>query len=98
VQQLVDAVQKETDAAAWQARQEISFGTMVMLALGVSTLVGSILFVWLYVGRNILRRISNLQRSMQLLSSGDLESEVYQTHQQDEIAAMANRCRCSARA
>ena len=73
VQQLVDAVQKETDAAAWQARQEISFGTMVMLALGVSTLVGSILFVWLYVGRNILRRISNLQRSMQVLSSGDLE-------------------------
>ena len=90
VQQLVDAVQKETDAAAWQARQEISFGTMVMLALGVSTLVGSILFVWLYVGRNILRRISNLQRSMQLLSSGDLESEVYQTHHQDEIGVMAD--------
>ncbi len=63
--------------------------TMVMLALGVSTLVGSILFVWLYVGRNILRRISNLQRSMQLLSSGDLESEIYQSHQQDEIGAMA---------
>jgi methyl-accepting chemotaxis protein len=90
VQQLVDAVQKETDAAAWQARQEISFGTMVMLALGVSTLVGSILFVWLYVGRNILRRISNLQRSMQLLSSGDLDSEVYQSHAQDEIGAMAD--------
>ena len=90
VQQLVDAVQKETDAAAWQARQEISFGTMVMLALGVSTLVGSILFVWLYVGRNILRRISNLQRSMQVLSSGDLESEVYQSHAQDEIGAMAD--------
>jgi methyl-accepting chemotaxis protein len=90
VQQLVDAVQKETDAAAWQARQEISFGTMVMLALGLMTLVGSVLFVWLYVGRNILRRISNLQRSMQLLSSGDLETEVYQTHQQDEIGAMAD--------
>src|SRR4051812_37844635 len=90
VQQLVDAVQKETDAAAWQARQEISFGTMVMLALGVSTLVGSILFVWLYVGRNILRRISNLQQSMQVLSSGDLESEIYQTHHQDEIGVMAD--------
>jgi methyl-accepting chemotaxis protein len=89
VQQLVDGVQKETDAAAWQARQEISFGTMVMLALGVATLVGSILFVWLYVGRNILRRISNLQRSMQVLSSGDL-SEVFQSHQQDEIGAMAD--------
>ena len=90
VQQLVDGVQKETDAATWQARQEISFGTMVMLALGVSTLIGSILFVWLYVGRNILRRISNLQHSMQLLSSGDLESEVFQTKHQDEIGVMAD--------
>lgn len=90
VQQLVDGVRKETDAAAWQARQEISFGTMVMLALGIGTLVGSILFVWLYVGRNILRRIGNLQRSMQLLSSGDLETEVYQTHHQDEIGVMAD--------
>ena len=36
VQQLVDGVQKETDAATWQARQEISFATMVMLALGVA--------------------------------------------------------------
>ena len=90
VQQLVDGVRKETDAAAWQARQEISFGTMVMLALGIGTLVGSILFVWLYVGRNILRRISNLQHSMQVLSSGDLESDIYQTHHQDEIGVMAD--------
>ena len=90
MQQLVDGVQKETDAAAWQARQEISFGTMVMLGLGMLTLVGSILFVWLYVGRNILRRIGNLQRSMQVLSSGDLEFEVYQSHAQDEIGAMAD--------
>ena len=58
VQQLVDGVQKETDASTWQARQEISLATTVMLALGVATLVGSILFVWLYVGRNILRRIA----------------------------------------
>ena len=90
VQQLVDGVQKQTDAAALQARQEISFGTMVMIGLGVLTLIGSILFVWLYVGRNILRRISNLQRSMQLLSSGDLETEVFQSHHRDEIGAMAD--------
>jgi methyl-accepting chemotaxis protein len=90
VQQLVDGVQKETDASTWQARQEISFATKVMLGLGALTLVGSILFVWLYVGRNILRRIRNLQRSMQLLSDGDLESEIYQSSQKDEIAAMAN--------
>lgn len=90
VQQLVDGVQKETDAATFRARQEISFATMAMLGLGVATLLGSILFVWLYVGRNILHRISGLQRSMQALSSGDLETEIYQTRARDEIAEMAN--------
>ncbi|HEY3791454.1 MAG TPA: HAMP domain-containing methyl-accepting chemotaxis protein [Bradyrhizobium sp.] len=90
VQQLVDGVQKETDAATWQARKEISYATLVMLGLGALTLVGSALFVWLYVGRNILRRIHNLQRSMQLLSDGDLQSEIYHSSQRDEIASMAS--------
>jgi methyl-accepting chemotaxis protein len=90
VQQLVDGVQKETDTSTWQARQEISLATRIMLGLGVATLLGSILFVWLYVGGNILRRIRSLQRSMQLLSDGDLESEIYQSRQHDEIASMAN--------
>ncbi len=89
VQQLVDGVQGGTNASAFQMRREISFATTVMLALGGLTLVGSVLFVWRYVGGNILRRIGNLQRSMKLLSDGDLESEIYHSHQHDEIAAMA---------
>ncbi len=90
VQQLVNGVQSETDASTWQARKEISLATTVMLALGGLTLIGSVLFVRLYVGRSILRRIGNLQRSMQLLSDGDLESEIYHSRQRDEIASMAN--------
>jgi methyl-accepting chemotaxis protein len=90
VQQLVGGVQKETEAATFSARQEISYATMIMLAMGLATLVGSALFVWLYVGGNVLRRIGSLQRSMQLLSDGDLESEIYRSHQDDEIASMAN--------
>ena len=90
VQQLVEGVQKETNAAAFSARHEIAFATMIMLAMGAATLVGSILFVWLYVGGNILRRIGSLQRSMQLLSDGDLESEIYHSSQDDEIAAMSD--------
>jgi methyl-accepting chemotaxis protein len=90
VKQLVDGVQTATDASTWQARQEISFATIAMLALGGLTLIGSALFVWLYVGRSILRRIGLLQRSMQLLSNGDLDTEIYRTVQRDEIAAMAN--------
>ncbi|KQT15635.1 MAG: methyl-accepting chemotaxis protein [Bradyrhizobium sp.] len=91
VQQLVDGVQKETNTSTSQARQEISLATSVMLALGALMLVGSALFVWLYVGRNILRRIGALQHSMQLLANGDLETEIYSSkNHNDEISAMAN--------
>ncbi|MDB5580308.1 MAG: chemotaxis protein [Bradyrhizobium sp.] len=90
VQQLVEGVRNETDASTAQARKAISLATVVMQALGAATLIGSVLFVWLYVGRNILRRIGNLQRSMQVLSSGDLETEIYRSSQHDEIAAMAD--------
>nr|GAJ32492.1 hemolysin secretion protein precursor [Bradyrhizobium sp. DOA9] len=91
VQQLVDGVQKETNSSTLQARQEISLATSVMLALGALMLVGSALFVWLYVGRNILRRIGALQQSMQLLANGDLETEIYRSKSHnDEISVMAN--------
>ncbi len=90
VQQLIDGVKTDTNSATFRARQQVSYATTVMLGLGTATLIGSILFVWLYVGRNILRRIRNLQRSMQRLSDGDLESEIYHSHQDDEIASMAN--------
>jgi len=90
VQQLVEGVQKETDEAAFNARQEISFATIIMIIMGAATLVGSILFVWLYVNGSILRRIGSLQRSMQLLSDGDLETEIYRSRQNDEIAAMSD--------
>jgi methyl-accepting chemotaxis protein len=90
VQQLVEGVQKETNATTFQTRQEISYATMVMLALGVGTLLGSVLFVWLYVGGSILRRIKGLQHSMQLLSNGDFETEIFRSRQKDEIAAMSD--------
>lgn len=91
VQQLVDGVQKETNASTFQARQEISLATSVMLAMGALMLVGSALFVWLYVGRSILRRIGALHQSMQLLANGDLETDIYRSkNHDDEISVMAN--------
>lgn len=89
VKRLVDDVRAETEAASKQAEGTISLATKVMLALGALTLVGSALFVWLYVGRNILARIRNLQTVMQRLSEGDLDAEVKRSRQQDEIAVMA---------
>jgi len=90
VQRLVDGVQADTDASSYKARQTVSIATRVMLLLGGLTLIGSALFVWLYVGRNILARIGGLQRTMKLLSDGDLETEVARGRQHDEIAVMAD--------
>ncbi len=89
VSQLVDNVKVETDAASARARQKVATATIVMLALGALTLVGSVLFVWLYVGRNILRRIGMLQDAMKRLSDGDLDAVIDRGRQHDEIAAMA---------
>ena len=90
VQQLVEGVRKTTDGATETAGREIELATLAMTALGAATLIGSVLFVWLYVGRNILRRISRLQREMQRLSSGDLETEIQHSKQRDEIGTMAD--------
>jgi methyl-accepting chemotaxis protein len=89
VKSLVDRVRRETESATAQARQTSSLATKVMLVLGGLTLIGSALFVWLYVGRSILRRLAQLQRAMQRLSGGDLDTEIARSRQQDEIAEMA---------
>jgi methyl-accepting chemotaxis protein len=88
VKQLVENVRTETEASTSHAKTTISLATQIMLALGGLTLIGSALFVWLYVGRSILRRLAQLQRAMQLLSSGDLETQIVRGRQQDEITAM----------
>ena len=90
VKMLVDKVRVETDAATAKAQTTITLSTQTMLALGALTLIGSALFVWLYVGRSILRRIAQLQKAMQLLSSGDLETQMARSKQQDEITVMAD--------
>jgi len=89
IQQLVEGVRKGTNTATASAREEIASATWIMLGLGLLTLVGSALYVWLYVGGNILRRIGGLKQSMQLLSSGNLETTIDRSSYHDEIAAMA---------
>jgi len=98
VQQLVDSVQTETDASTWQARKEISLadhrhdgarrphsGRLRAVRLALCR-------------RNILRRIRDLQRSMLLLSDGDLESEIYRSASATKIARWPIRCRFFGRA
>ncbi|MGJ5175983.1 methyl-accepting chemotaxis protein [Bradyrhizobium oligotrophicum] len=90
VQQLVAGVRRSTEGATGTAGREIELATFAMIGAGAATLLGSFLFVSLYVGRNILRRIRRLQQAMQKLSSGDLETEIAVSKQRDEISAMVD--------
>ena len=89
VKQLVETVQSGTETATQKAHNLTSFAILVMISMGAATLIGSLLFVWLYVGRNILRRIGNLQGVMQRLAQGDLQAEVMASKTRDEVAEMA---------
>ncbi|NEW85688.1 HAMP domain-containing protein [Rhodopseudomonas sp. WA056] len=89
VKQLVDSVRNETTVGTSEAQAQISLATQAMITLGALTLIGSALFVWLYVGRSILRRIGGLQKSMQSLSAGDLDTTIERGQRRDEIAVMA---------
>ncbi|WP_316160885.1 HAMP domain-containing methyl-accepting chemotaxis protein [Bradyrhizobium sp. SZCCHNRI20481] len=90
VQQLVEGVRKSTESATSTAGRDIELATLGMVGAGAATLLGSVLFVWLYVGGNILRRIRRLQQAMQTLSSGDLDTEIAASKQRDEIGAMVD--------
>lgn len=89
VKMLIDDVQSSTSKATTNARNVSTLATRAMVIAGIFTLIGSALFVWLYVGRNILRRIRGLQVAMQQLSNGDLTAEIEHGERRDEIATMA---------
>ncbi len=87
------ALQTEKTEAAAQlsaenAQQTIKNGRIWMLLMVGTSLLFSILIVWLYVGRNMVARITSLDDSMRAIANGNLEEEV-QVKGSDEIGAMA---------
>jgi methyl-accepting chemotaxis protein len=89
VKQLVARVRADAEAMSSATLQKVSMAIRGMFILGAFALIGSALVVWLYVGRSILRRVRGIQQSMQLLSAGDIETEIPGSGRQDEIGAMA---------
>ena len=64
------------------------FGSMGLLAVVALSLISSALIVWLYVGRNIVARLTALSDRMLTLAQGDLKSSLPQGGT-DEIGRMA---------
>jgi signal transduction histidine kinase/CheY-like chemotaxis protein len=87
VDRLVGQSRNELDAADLEARRVQSLGLQVLLAVAGLSLASSLLIVWLYVGRNIVARLTRLSGAMVEIASGARQISVPVTGS-DEVAAM----------
>ncbi|WP_261842307.1 ATP-binding protein [Aliamphritea ceti] len=90
--QLIAVQTNKTEAAA-KSSAENAQGTIKksriwMLLMVAASLLFSILIVWLYVGRNMVARITSLDTSMRAIANGNLDARV-QVKGHDEIGTMA---------
>lgn len=75
-------------AATARSRDAIQRGKVVFLLMASGGLAVAVLVVWLYVGRNLVRRIRELDHAMLAIAAGDLETRV-PVGGRDEISDMA---------
>ena len=87
VDQLASGAKKDIADAANDALSVQRTSTRVLLALVGLSLLTSVLIVWLYVGRNIVRRLTRLSEGTLAIAGGSLHAPVAATGN-DEIAAM----------
>ena len=85
----VKAVTNKTKEATDRSDEAISFGTFVMLMIAAISVAGAALFVWFYIGRNLVARLVGLEKTMTRLAGGDLSAEVDTKRGGDEIGQMA---------
>jgi signal transduction histidine kinase len=84
---LVSIAKRDIAQANEEARSVEKFSSIVLIAAVALSLLSSVLIVWLYVGRNIVSRLTALSRSMLAIAEGNLTAHV-PTGGGDEIAEM----------
>jgi len=88
VEKIVRDTQLEISQATSRARA-VQTGSSITLILIVSlSLASSVLIVWLYVGRNLIARLTALSNSMLAIAGGNLRTTLPPTDS-DEIGRMA---------
>jgi methyl-accepting chemotaxis protein len=88
VEGLVDRQEQLAQAVSVGATRQIRLGELLLMALSVAALVAAGLIAWLYVGRNIARRLGLLSDIMRRIAGGDRTVAIPEEGR-DEIADMA---------
>ena len=88
VDRLVAGANRDIRDASLEALSVQQISTGVMIAVVVLSVVCSVLIVWLYVGRNLIARLTALNNSMMAIAGGKLEAPI-PAGGSDEIGDMA---------
>jgi signal transduction histidine kinase/DNA-binding response OmpR family regulator/HPt (histidine-containing phosphotransfer) domain-containing protein/methyl-accepting chemotaxis protein len=88
VDDLISTTQKDIASATSQADAIQRFSTGILIAVVVFSIISSSLIVWLYVGRNLVARLTALSNSMREIAAGNLQAEI-PSGGTDELSDMA---------
>jgi len=86
---LVERAQELADEAALEAESAVEAGLWTLLLQTLFFLIIAGLIIWLYLQRNVIRRLQSLASVMGRLAKGDLEARVT-TEGNDELSDMAS--------
>jgi methyl-accepting chemotaxis protein len=84
---LVDQQLASAQSSSLHAGLQIRVGQILLVILALTAIIGAVLVAWLYVGRNIARRLGLLSTGMRRIADGELSVNI-QDHRHDEIADM----------
>ena len=86
---LVNRANAEIEEANLQAAAIQTLNRNILIGVVVLSLVSSLLIVWLYVGRNLIARLTALSDSMLAIAGGNLRAPLPEPGSGDEIGRMA---------
>src|SRR5262245_54899290 len=87
VDRLVAVARQDIAQANREVRSVETISTIIMVGAVALSLSGSVLIVWLYVGRRIVRRLTALNAGMLAIAAGDLRAAIA-VQGSDEIGDM----------
>jgi class 3 adenylate cyclase/HAMP domain-containing protein len=89
VDYLVNTAKSDIEKADLQAAAIQALNRNILISIAALSLVSSFLIVWLYVGRNLIARITALSDSMLAIAEGNLRATLPEPGSGDEIGRMA---------
>jgi len=86
---LVNSANSDIEKANLQAATIQTLNRNILIGIAALSLLSSLLIVWLYVGRNLIARLTALSDSMLAIAGGNLRAPLPESGSGDEIGRMA---------